>query len=485
MAFLSAIIVFSFFTDIQAKANELYIGTTSVDITPNFAVTLEGQLYTRVARSAATPIYANIVAIETRSGGQSLDQTIFVSCDLVAVPYDLIAAVRIEVGKQLPGFDTKKIILSAIHTHTAPTFTDDFYELPKGVSPPSEFRKLFARIVSAGVIKAWKERDKGSMSWALTSAVVAQNRRAVYADSTAIMYGKTNRDDFQNFEGYSDHNINTLFFWDAKGKLAATSIDVACPGQEVEHDSTINADYWHEVRLGLKKRFGNELVVLGWIGAGGDQSPHLMYMQKADERMRKLTGETRKEAIARRIVNAVVEGYEAVKDDKYTDIVLAHKIETLALPMRVITEKEYIGIKKIRDDIAAKIKQNPALLGHDGPTMKWNTRALNRYEKQQAEGIKKFDAEIHVLRIGDIAVATNEFELFTDYGLRIQARSKALQTFIIQLAGPGTYLPTAKAVFGGSYSAVAQSSVVGPEGGQVLVDRTVQLINQLWDEKSK
>jgi hypothetical protein len=70
--------------------------------------------------------------------------------------------------------------------------------------------------------------------------------------------------------------------------------------------------------------------------------------------------------------------------------------------------------------------------------------------------------------------------LFTDYGIRIQARSKALQTFIVQLAGPGTYLATEKAIRGGGYSAVCQSNIVGSEGGQILVDRTVRLINQMW-----
>ena len=90
--------------------------------------------------------------------------------------------------------------------------------------------------------------------------------------------------------------------------------------------------------------------------------------------------------------------------------------------------------------------------------------------------------ELHVVRLGDIAICTNEFELFSDYGMRIQARSKALQTFIIQLVGSkawGAYLPTEKAVKGGAYSAVVHSSLVGPEGGQVIVDRSVELINQL------
>jgi hypothetical protein len=79
-------------------------------------------------------------------------------------------------------------------------------------------------------------------------------------------------------------------------------------------------------------------------------------------------------------------------------------------------------------------------------------------------------------------VCTNPFELFTDYGIRIQARSKAVQTFVVQLAGAGGgwYLPTEKAVRGGGYGAIVHSALVGPEGGQMLVDRTVELIDSLW-----
>jgi hypothetical protein len=113
--------------------------------------------------------------------------------------------------------------------------------------------------------------------------------------------------------------------------------------------------------------------------------------------------------------------------------------------------------------------------------MTWNRDVVNRYEKQKIDPNPKMEAEIHVLRIGEVAICTNQFELYTDYGIRIQARSSALQTFVVQLAaGAGSYLPTEKAVKGGGYSAVIQSCSVGPEGGQILVDRTVELINSLW-----
>ena len=64
----------------------------------------------------------------------------------------------------------------------------------------------------------------------------------------------------------------------------------------------------------------------------------------------------------------------------------------------------------------------------------------------------------------------------------MQARSKAIQTFVIQLAGPGTYLPTQKAINGGHYSAIVQSTLVGPEGDQILVGQTVAKINKLFDQ---
>jgi hypothetical protein len=89
--------------------------------------------------------------------------------------------------------------------------------------------------------------------------------------------------------------------------------------------------------------------------------------------------------------------------------------------------------------------------------------------------------ELHVIRLGDIAITTNPFELFLDYGLQIKGRSPAEQTFILQLTGAwGAYLPTPEAVEGGGYSAVIESSIVGPAGGRVLVEETLKRIDALW-----
>lgn len=480
-AFFAAVLFSAILSGTATHATDLYIGTGSADITPELPSALMGQFHLRLAHSARNRLIGNVLVMESKDGERILDQTVFVSCDLVFIPNVLTDLVRKQTRERIPELDVNKIVLTATHTHTSPVIESGFYTIPKeGVVQPEAYQKLFADRVTEAIVKAWKARKPGSVTWGLTSATVAHNRRAVYVDGTAKMYGKTNVPEFQNLEGYEDHDVNTLFFWNKKGNLIATSIEVPCPAQEVEGDTVIDADYWHAVRVSLKKRFGQDLLVMGWIGAAGDQSPHLMYRKKAEERMRKLNNESRIDAIAKRIVNAVEEAYQTVKKDRYTDVVLAHKVEKLTLPMRKVTEAEYNESKSVSDEAAAKIVANPAAAATEFTKTVWYGDVVERYEMQKTNPNPTYDTEIHVIRLGDVAICTNQFELFTDFGIRIQTRSKALQTFIIQLAGPGTYLPTSKAVTGGGYSAVCQSNQVGPEGGQILVDRTVQLIDELW-----
>ena len=161
------------------------------------------------------------------------------------------------------------------------------YDLPReGIIQPAEYRAFLIDRVAEIAIKAWKARKPGLVGWGLGHAVVAQNRRAVYADGHAQMYGRTDLPEFRRIEGYEDHGVEVLFFWDLEQKLLATAVNVACPSQEVEGRSAVNADFWHEVREQLRARHGKELLVLAWTGAAGDQSPHLMLRKQAEERMR-------------------------------------------------------------------------------------------------------------------------------------------------------------------------------------------------------
>lgn len=465
-----------------ADENKLYAGAATIDITPELPIALDGQMHLRIANEIETPLEANVLFLESIQGNRS-ESVIFVSCDLVLIPVELLQALREELKKTIPEVNTDNIIVNAIHTHTAPVVRIGVYPIPeKGVTQVKEYYSFFAKQVVKAIKQARDNRTPGSLTWGLNHAKVGYNRRAVYADNSARMYGKTDIPDFRSIEGPEDQYIHSLFIWNDRDELIAASIDVACPAQEVEGRTVINADYWHPLRQSLRERFNSKLTILGWIAAAGDQSPHIMFGEAGEERMRKLRGVDRLGEISRRIVNAVDDTYRVVEKDRHEDVQLVHVKKIVPLPMRLVTKSEYEASKKEIENLKAQLTSNPEALPRLYRRINsFEADIVKRYELQQSNPKPIYHAEIHIIRIGDVVICTNPFELFTDYGIAIQARSKASQTFVIQLAGPGTYLPTEKAVKGGHYSAIVHSTLVGPEGGQILVDQTVKLINELFN----
>ena len=479
IAALIALLVTVHATPARVQAAELRAGAATVSVTPDRPVALWGQMHTRVSSGVASPVTATVLILERVDGDRSLGATTFVAADVVAIPDEALTAIRAKVAARIPRFPVERIVASATHTHTAPVLVDGVYDLPAGVMPPPEYVDFFAERIAAAIRsakkaieEAWKGRESCTVGWGMGHAVVAHNRRSVYADNNAVMYGATDQPAFRMLEGYEDHAVDALFVWKADGALLATGIDVACPAQEVEGNGQVDADFWHPVRERLREEHGEGLHVLAWTGAAGDQSPHLMFRKAAEERMRRLRGLSRLDEIARRIVVGWQEALAGATQERLADVPLEHRVDRIELPRRTVSEREFeLAREKIRE--LSTDKGNQTLLW-------WHGGVVRRYERQQSGDETPFTTEVHVIRLGDVAIATNQFELYTDFGVAMKARSPALQTFVIQLAGPGTYLPSARAARGGGYSAIAESNEVGAEAGQVLVDHTVTRIGEFF-----
>ena len=469
--FLIAIV----FASISASAAELRIGAATVDITPDRPLALDGQFRTRISSGVDNPITATAVAIEAYEGERMVDQAIFVSVDMVSVNPLILKPLRERLRDKLPELDVRKLVMSATHTHTAPVVMEGWYKIPQeGVMRPNEYKEFLLGRLEELVVRAWNGRKPGGVSWGLGQAVIGQNRRAVYADGTVKMYGTTGMAEFRGLEGGADPGLESLFFWNSQKELLAAGINVACPAQVLEHRSTINADFWHDVREQLHAKLAKDLFVLGWPGACGDIATNRMYRKAAEERMLKLRGLTQTQEIGRRISSEVVDVFELVRKDIRTDVPFEHKVETLTLPMRKVTDEELA--KALKDIEELKLKGDKSLKNG------WLQATVKRHQDQGEH--PSFTVDIHILRIGDIAIATSPFELFQDYATQIKARSRAEQTFVIELTdGWEQYLPTQRAVAGGGYSAVIQSNKGGPEAGQILVERSIEMINAMYPQK--
>lgn len=459
-----------------ATAATLHVGAKSVSITPDQPIALAGQMHTRIARTVESEVQANALALESREGDTVVEQAIFVACGLVAIREGVYAKVQAELAPRIPDFDINKLVLSATHTHTGPVMTDGMYEIQDDdVMRPSAYVEFLAKRVADAAETAWKGRKQAKAGWGMGHAVVAYNRRSYFADGHAQMYGDISIDSFRGIEGPEDHAVEVLFFWGADDKLIATAVNVVCPSQEVESRSAVNADYWHPVREGLKAKYGEDLVVIGWTGAAGDQSPHIRYRKAAEDRMRKFRSLDRLDEIARRIILAWEEAYDGAGQEKFDDPPFIHQVTPIELPRRAVTEEE---LEEAKAEIE-KWSKDPRF----SRRVKWHKKVLKRYDTQQRGEVVPYQMDLHTLRLGDVAITTNNFELFTQFGIQMKAKSPALHTFVIQLAGPGTYVPTPHAAEGGGYSAIVQSNDVGHEGGQVLVDETVKAVKALWPKK--
>ena len=175
--------------------------------------------------------------------------------------------------------------------------------------------------------------------------------------------------------------------------------------------------------------------------------------------------------------NDSVQVWEDGLDEAQSDVVFEHRVVDIPLPLRRATLTDVQNAKRaIRDYVQDK---DGDIDYNDVAHMQVHLGILKRFEVQ--DKMDNILVESHFIRLGSIAIATNPFELFLDYGNQIKARSVCEQTFLIQLAnGSDGYLPTAKAEAGGHYSAFLSSGQVGHVGGEMLVRQTLDQIRDLF-----
>ncbi|MBT7304479.1 MAG: hypothetical protein HN849_33410, partial [Victivallales bacterium] len=168
---------------------------------------------------------------------------------------------------------------------------------------------------------------------------------------------------------------------------------------------------------------------------------------------------------------------------------VSHVVETVDLSRRLITDEEYQyaveGLEELSQE-SFRTEGPPMVCLQENSRLAAGRnrfiRIIDRYQLQRTQ--PKLPMELHVLRIGDLAFASNRFELYMDFQHRMQARSPFEQTFIVQLAGQpgmdgGTYLCTERGAQGRGYSASMFCNVASPQGGQELVEETVRILKAL------
>lgn len=431
----------------EIETSALMVGWASVDISPEVPAKMRGGIE---STGVLDPITATALVLE-RSGSSKKDSNsettdireavILVSCDLQHItdgnryPANMRDDVRGRVAKAIPDLEGRQIVLMATHTHVAPSVQSD-----------AKYREFATQKIAEVVIEAWERRSSGGISYGLGHAVAGHNRIATYSDGRSRMTGSFQKgsagnSNFTHIEGFEDHSVNLLFTWDSDKNLTGIVANIACPAQ-VQRGDKISADYWHEVRENLREELGPDVALLPQISAAGDIATTVMVERRAEKRMQELRfpgGEDdrsqRRKEIARRILTTIAETLSVVKSEIDFSPVVFHSMSEF--------------------DVQGGFPESVP----DAPM---------------------YPIEVHAARIGEVAFVTNPFELYLDYGIRIKGRSPAMQTFVVELAGSASYLPTERAVQQGGYGAIEKTCVVGPAAGDRIVSESLKLLEELW-----
>jgi hypothetical protein len=436
----SAILLVAFsclFITAHAAADELKIGWAVANLTPDRPVAMRGNV---LSEGVKDPITGTALVLEGGCGARA-EGVVLVSCDFLWITdgnrysANLRDKVRALLRESSPEVPSGRVILMATHTHLAPSLQAD-----------PTYEDFAAKRIAAAIVKAWGRRKPGGIGYGLGHAALAHQRIVTHQDGSSRMVGSlqrgsTGNEQFSHMEGFEDHAVHLLFTVDKAGELTGLVINTPCPAQ-VQRGTLLSADFWHEARAELRRRLHEDLFILPQVSAAGDLATSVMVEKQAEKRMQRLrfpelkdSRDRRRRQIAQRLADCVSELLPAVRQQVDFSPALAHTARVLELP-------------------------------------------LGFPEPEPAAGT--LPVELNALRLGEVAMVTNPFELYLDYGVRIKGRSPAVQTFVVELAGSGSYLPTARAVAGGAYGAMPRTCLVGPSAGNALVEASLEMLAELW-----
>lgn len=493
------------------------IGWSMKEISIDDNLLLFGQMYMRISQGILDPTFATAMVLDSGEG-----HVIFCCCDLEAFRGNSIQDTVKNVVALRPEINPDSIIMNVTHSHTAGASVETPEASPDGVPIYSglKYREHIVRRCTEAIVEAWDNRSEGGIAYGYGYAVVGHSRRVIYSEDMSlvhknpispnghgIMYGNTQYPQFRHYEAGADHFLNLMFTFDPNEKLTGVVVNVPCPSQLSEHFLMQSSDYWCEVRRMVKEQFGEDVMVLPQCAAAGDLSPRILHYKEAQARRMKLkydlqydpgiaAGKMGSEQIkvrserldiAERILQGIQEVYAWAKKDILWDPTISCTRKVVPLTRRFVTDAEKVWCEETLEQLRRSIPDPESVTPEEyrhavtyyESIRERNSKALARYEQQQTQST--LDYPIYVAKVGDIAFASSPFELYQDYMHRIQARSPFIQTFVIQLCGApdASYVCTERANASKGYSASLFCNLVSPEGGQELVEATLDLLGQL------
>jgi hypothetical protein len=420
----------------QSEPSVFRAGFAEVEITPPMGTPKQGSNGKTVASSVRDPLYARAAVFE-RDG----ERAAIVQLDTALILAGETAAIRKKAQEQ--GFPGDRILVSATHNHAGPALIDE--GLPRD---PKVVEMIVSRAAEAVVKAAASLREAEIGVGTAFEFDVAFNRRILMRDGTARTHGSFRDPNALAFEAPIDPEVAVVAVRGKDKALLGALVNFACHPAHHWNDGVITAGFPGEMAKHLKSK--GVAVPMFLQGAAGN-------MHHQDPR-----GQPEKsmEEIGRRLADAASRALE--KATWSTPASVAAVSRTLKIPYRKITEHEILGTAPGAQRFGEKgyyDRKIPELV------------ALIEREKTA-------DAEVQVIRLGDLAFASQPAESFAELGLDLKRRAWPVRTLVLGFSnGMLGYLPHRDCFKRGGYECTfGPPSCMDPEAGHLLVDAAVDLI---------
>jgi len=457
-------LLLTLFVPSLAPAAELKAGAFAIDVTPRkYPVSVNGGMSDREVSSAHDPIHARCLVLD-----DGKTKVAIVTVDSCMIPRELIddAKAKAEKATGIPG---SNILISATHTHSAPTVAGVFQS-----DPDEDYVPYLADKIAEGIEKAHANRVPAKAGWnVIPEPAHLHNRRWVMKPTFDLtnpfgekdkvrMNPPRNVPELVETAGPIDPDLSVLSVQTSDGKPLALHANYSL--HYVGGLPALSADYFGVFcdRVGGIIRADAKFMPALSNGTSGDVN-NVVFQGTPSPRTQ--PGEQ-----LRHVAEAVAQvAGKAVAGTKHSSDV------TLAAAEREVE-------LKVRKPSASDIERAEKILAAaKGRELKSREEIYARETVLLAKYPDTVKLKLLALRIGDLGITAIPCEVFTDIGLAIKKQTPLKGTFNISLAnGYNGYLPTpAQHALGGYETWRARSSYLETTASDTITKVVLELLNEV------
>jgi len=392
-------------------------GAYAIDITPlEFPVLVNGGVRERVANQAHDPLHARCLVLD-----DCTVQLAIVVVDSCLIPRSLADEAKY-LAAQDTGIPPERILISATHTHSAPSLCGCL-----GTDRDEQYARWLPGKIAEGIRNAQKNLQPARVGWAVgRDEANVYCRRFLMKPGTALTnpYSDKRGDRAQMNPGHNnanairptgpaDPNVTILSVQTRDGR------PLALLGNYSTHYAgapVLSADYFAV--------FASEIGQL--IGAKGDQPRFVGIMSNGTSGDANCSNFKRRErrkydyiSVGRDVAQAAFEAYKTIK--YYDWVPLEMREQRLILDVRLPTENEVAKAREFMKTFTGRKPRN------------WE-EVYARETVELAKMGSSRELKLQAIRIGDLGIAAIPCEVYGGTGLAIKAASPLQTTMNISLA---------------------------------------------------